>query len=149
MLGKPTLVRGVLRQDKWFNALTALSSQQTIETVDEALAWLGNGVDQTTADDMILTVFALRTEGDSAKEEVGRKAVSVLAKARNSNQLKTWLETGRTDGYTMSTDEALRHLDIETDIQAVDATLWPTIFENARLSRPGAQTDKAVAAIQQ
>lgn len=49
----------------------------------------------------------------------------------------------------MSTDEALRHLDITQSIETVDETLWPSIFDNARLSRPGEQTDKAIAAIQQ
>ncbi|KAJ8610423.1 hypothetical protein MRB53_038585 [Persea americana] len=125
------------------------AAQQTIETVQEALAWLGNGIHENTPDDMVITVFAIKTDNDPAKEEIGRKAVSVIAKARQSSQLNTWLETGRTDGYTMDINEALRHLDITESIDGVDPTLWPSIFENARMSRPGEQTNRAIAAIEQ
>lgn len=47
---------GMARQSR----LLINAASQTIETVEEALAWLGNGVDKDTADDMILTVFTLR-----------------------------------------------------------------------------------------
>lgn len=53
------------------------------------------------------------------------------------------------DGYIMSTDEALRHVGVTDTLDSVDATLWPAIFANARQSRSGAQTDKAISAIQQ
>ncbi|QIX00141.1 hypothetical protein AMS68_005658 [Peltaster fructicola] len=125
------------------------ASTQSIETVEEALAWLGNGVGKETSDDMLTTVFAIKTEGDPAKEEIGRKAIAVIAKARESNELKTWLETGRMDGYTMSIDEALRHVDITDSFDSVEATLWPTIFDNARQTRPGVQTERAITSIQQ
>lgn len=59
------------------------------------------------------------------------------------------METGRTDGYKMSVDEALRHLGIEQAFDATEATLWPQIFESARVDRPGVQTDRAIAAVQQ
>lgn len=36
------------------------AAQQLIETVDEALAWLGSGVDKDTPDDMLLSVFTLK-----------------------------------------------------------------------------------------
>lgn len=36
------------------------TAQQKIETVDEALAWLGNGVDKDTTDEALLNVLAVR-----------------------------------------------------------------------------------------
>ena len=36
------------------------AAQQTIETVQEALAWLGNGIHENTPDDMVITVFAIK-----------------------------------------------------------------------------------------
>lgn len=63
--------------------------------------------------------------------------------------LNNWLLTGRTDGYTMSVDEALRHLGIDQRLDEIDATVLPVIFESARGDRPGDTTEKAIAAIQQ
>lgn len=49
----------------------------------------------------------------------------------------------------MNVDEALRLLNIETNLDSVDALLWPQIFENARADKPSEQTEKAIAAVQQ
>ena len=63
--------------------------------------------------------------------------------------LNNWLLTGRQDGYTMSADEALRHLAIDQKLEALDPTILPALFESARQDRPGETTEKAITAIQE
>lgn len=36
------------------------AARQTMETYEDALAWLGNGVDKDTSDDMLLSVVAIK-----------------------------------------------------------------------------------------
>ncbi len=49
----------------------------------------------------------------------------------------------------MSVDEALRHLNIEQKLDALDPTIVPILFESARQDRPGENTEKAINTIQQ
>lgn len=50
----------------------------------------------------------------------------------------------------MSVDEALRLLGIEEgNVNNVDDSLWPALFANARESKAGQQTERAIAAVQQ
>ena len=79
---------------------------------------------------------------------MAQKAISVIAKERKSDQLNNWLLTGRTDGHIMSVDEALRHLGIDQNLEAVDKTILPAIFDSARADRPGELTEKAIATIE-
>jgi ubiquitin carboxyl-terminal hydrolase 25/28 len=48
----------------------------------------------------------------------------------------------------MNVDEALRLLGVEAALDNIDPTLWVTIFEGARDSKPSEQTEKAIAAVQ-
>jgi ubiquitin carboxyl-terminal hydrolase 25/28 len=48
----------------------------------------------------------------------------------------------------MNVDEALRLLGVEAALDTIDPTLWVTIFEGARDSKPSEQTEKAIAAVQ-
>lgn len=57
--------------------------------------------------------------------EIGRNAISTIAKARRSNFLNNWLLTGRQDSDTMSVDEALRHLNVEQKLEDIEQTLFP------------------------
>ena len=49
----------------------------------------------------------------------------------------------------MSVDEALRHLNIEQKLEEIDGSILPAIFDSARQDRPGENTNKAIATIQQ
>lgn len=49
----------------------------------------------------------------------------------------------------MSVDEALRHLNIDQKLEALDPTIVPAIFDSARQDRPGETTEQAITAIQQ
>jgi ubiquitin carboxyl-terminal hydrolase 25/28 len=81
-------------------------------------------------------------------EEIGRKAVSVIARERNSSFLKAWLEGDDPSQTSMNVKEALPLLGIDTTIDQIDATLWPEIFNSARSDKPGEQTERAIAAVQ-
>ncbi|KAK3720578.1 ubiquitin-specific protease ubp2 [Vermiconidia calcicola] len=124
------------------------ASRQSVDTYEDALSWLGNGADKNTSDEGILAVLAIKTADNPANEEIGQKAVATIAKVRKSNMLNNWLLTGRQDGYTMSVDEALRHLNIEQKLEVVDQTVLSAVFDSARQDRPGDTTEKAIAAIQ-
>ena len=77
------------------------------------------------------------------------KAISTIAKARKSNMLNQWLLSGRQDGYTMSIDEALRHLAIDQKLEDLDISVLPAIFDSARVDRPGETTENAIKSIEQ
>jgi ubiquitin carboxyl-terminal hydrolase 25/28 len=81
-------------------------------------------------------------------EEIGRKAVSIIAQARNSSFLKSWLEGDDPSQKTMNIDEALPLLGVDTTLDQIDATVWPSIFSARRSDKPGVQTERAIAAVQ-
>jgi len=125
------------------------ASRQSVDTYEDALAWLGNGANKSFADDSLLAVLATKEEESPANKEIGRKAIATIARARKSNMLNNWLLTGNQDGYTMDVGEALRILNIEQNLDALDPTVIPVIFESARSDKPGDTTEKAIATIQQ
>lgn len=126
------------------------ASKQELETYEDALSWIGNGVDKTTDDSMIQTVLLVKTNDNPADAEMARKAATIIAKERGgSNVLEDWLAgKSMSNTNTMSADEALRHLGIETDLKSLDPTILPVIFESARSDRPGAQTENAIEVIE-
>lgn len=73
----------------------------------------------------------------------------MIAKARKSQLLNNWLLTGKADGYTMTVDEALRHLGYEQPLSNLDKDFAKAIFANAREDRPGETTNKAIAIVWQ
>ncbi|KAK5114333.1 hypothetical protein LTR62_002585 [Meristemomyces frigidus] len=123
------------------------ASRQTVETVDDALAWLGNDVHRGTEDDFLVAVASSKMDSD-ADTQLTKSAISVLARSRQSNKLNTWLTTGRTDGGDMSVDEALRHLGIEQKLDDLDKSVLEFQFDSARQDKPGEQTERAIKAIQ-
>ena len=125
------------------------ASLQSVDTYEDALGWLGNGADKNMSDESLLAIIAVKSGEGKQNEELGQKAISTIARARKSNVLNNWLATGQVDGYTMSVDEALRHFDIQQSLNEVDPTTWPAIFDNARESRQGEMTEKAISVINQ
>ena len=85
-----------------------------------------------------------------AEIETGRKALSVIARARQSQKLNNWLATGemKDDWSTMSVDEALRQVGIEQKLQDFDPELFEIAYETARTDRPGERTETAITTIQ-
>ena len=123
------------------------ASRQSVETYQDALSWLGNGVNKDTPDEALLAVVAIKTAESSANEEIAQKAVSVIARERKSGMLNNWLISGRSDGYTMTIEEALRHLGIETPVDSLDKDVLQVVFATARQDRPGENTNKAIAVV--
>lgn len=136
---------GTARQSQ----LLISASKQSVDTYEDALSWLGNGASKEMSDDSLLAIAAIKTSDSKANEEIAQKAIATIARSRQSNMLNNWLLTGRTDGYTMNVDEALRHLGIEQPLDEIDPTVLPVILDSARADRPGETTEKAIAAIQQ
>lgn len=95
-----------------------------------------------------MTRLPEQLDGNPGDEEIGKKAISTIAKARRSNFLNNWLLTGRQETESMSVDEALRHLDITQKLEDIDPTVVPAIFDSARQDRPGAMTETAIATLQ-
>ncbi|KAK5125256.1 hypothetical protein LTR85_000932 [Meristemomyces frigidus] len=125
------------------------ASRQSVDTYEDALSWLGNGASKDMSDDSLLAIVAIKTADNKENETIAQKAIATIASARKSNMLNNWLLTGRTEGYTMNVDEALRHLGIEQSLDEIDQTVLPVILDSARTDRPGDTTEKAIAAIQQ
>ncbi|KAK3677353.1 ubiquitin-specific protease ubp2 [Recurvomyces mirabilis] len=124
------------------------ASQQTVETYEDAIAWLGNDVNEGTPDDIILVIAATKMDTPSDSETT-KKAISIIARKRNSNSMNDWLLTGRSDGTSMSVDEALRHLGIEQSLDKVDKDMLQLQIASARDDKPGEQTEKAIKTIEQ
>ena len=61
--------------------------------------------------------------------------------------LNNWVLTGRTDGWTMGVDEALRHLNVDSSLEALDTSILSALCEGARLDRPGETTEQAIATL--
>lgn len=79
----------------------------------------------------------------------GRKAVSIIAQARKSNFLNSWLLGEDPNEAAMNVDEALKLLNVDQALTDVDPTIWTAIFDNARQGRAGPQTERAITAVQQ
>jgi ubiquitin carboxyl-terminal hydrolase 25/28 len=90
-----------------------------------------------------------QTSDSVENQEFAQKAISIIARERKSNTLNDWLTTGQSTGYQMSPDEALRHLGVDHSWDTIDKSVLPVIFDAARNDRPGEQTERAVATLEQ
>ncbi|KXT13990.1 hypothetical protein AC579_8847 [Pseudocercospora musae] len=123
------------------------ASKQTLETYDDALTWLGNGVTKDTPDESLLAVVATKTTDNAGNMEMAQQAVSVIARERKSDALNGWLLK---DGEnTMGVEEALRIIGVEDEWDNIDKTVLPMMFDGARIDRPGEQTEKAIKTLEQ
>jgi ubiquitin carboxyl-terminal hydrolase 25/28 len=89
----------------------------------------------------------LQTDGNKELEEIGKKAVSIIARERKSNYLNNWLSGDENNQTSMNVDEALRLLGVEAALETVDGSLWPQIFAGARESKPSELTEQAISAV--
>ena len=89
----------------------------------------------------------MQTDGNKDLEEIGKKAVSIIARERKSNYLNNWLSGDENNQTSMNVDEALRLLGVEAALETVDGSLWPQIFAGARESKPSELTEQAISAV--
>ncbi|KXL44515.1 hypothetical protein M433DRAFT_4966 [Acidomyces richmondensis BFW] len=125
------------------------ASRQSVDTYKDALTWLGNGADESTPDDSIIAIYGAKIAENKANEEIGKKAITTIARARKSNSLNSWLLSGTTDSYSMSIEDAQQILNITVPIEDIDQTLLLNVFSSAREDRPGETTEKAISTIQE
>ncbi|KAK1063912.1 ubiquitin-specific protease ubp2 [Friedmanniomyces endolithicus] len=123
------------------------ASRQSVDTYEDALAWLGPEATKDTPDDLLLALAATRNES-AADKEIVAKAIGTIARERKSNALNNWLLTGNSAGYEMSVDEALRYIGVEQKLEELDTAVLTMQFDGARADKPGEQTEKAIRTIQ-
>jgi ubiquitin carboxyl-terminal hydrolase 25 len=93
-------------------------------------------------------VFAQKEEG-KASEEIALKAIATIAKARKSENLNNFILTGEQSmTATLSVDEALRRLNVESKLEELDQSMLQYLFQSARQDRPGQWTEDAIHALE-
>ncbi|KAK0263072.1 ubiquitin-specific protease ubp2 [Friedmanniomyces endolithicus] len=123
------------------------ASKQSVDTYEDALAWLGPEATKDTPDDLLLALAATRNESPADKEIVA-KAIGTIARERKSNALNNWLLTGNSAGNEMSVDEALRYIGVEQKLEELDTAVLAMQCDGARADKPGEQTEKAIRTIE-
>ncbi|KAI5361757.1 putative ubiquitin specific protease, UCH repeated domain-containing protein [Septoria linicola] len=122
------------------------TADEVLETVAEALDWLGNDAKVDTPDDILVVIAATKMVENA---ELTRKDVSVIARERSSDTLNTWLLNGRTGDYQMTIEDALRHIGITDAWASIDKRVIENVYGFARSEKPGEQTEKAIAVLEQ
>ena len=121
------------------------AAEQTIETMEEALGWLGNGANNESADDFLIIIAATKLEENV---ELTRTAMGVIARERKSDAINSWLLNGQDDG--MSLEDALRHCQVPEPWSSIaDKSIMANyFFPEARKVNGGPLTEKAIAVIE-
>ncbi|KAF4556212.1 Ubiquitin carboxyl-terminal hydrolase-like protein 8 [Elsinoe fawcettii] len=130
---------GTVRQSR----LLIDAASDTIETYEQALSWIG--ADKSYPDESILTLFTTKTADSPESERLARKAVQIIADARNSDPLRSWLSTGEMRDSGMSVDDACAHLKIS--LTNVDEQMLQLVYDNARSDNPGWKTEQAIETV--
>ncbi|KAF1970373.1 ubiquitin C-terminal hydrolase-like protein [Bimuria novae-zelandiae CBS 107.79] len=88
------------------------TASSTIETYQEALAWLNLPDSAVASDDMVTSMFTSKLIDHPTEEPTARKAVQIIADHRKSSALWQWLETGDLGKIEMDAAEAYATLNI-------------------------------------
>jgi len=100
------------------------AASDTIETYEQALSWLD--MEQSTADDFVPTMYASKISDNPTNKDVARKAVEIIAKHRNSQRLRDFLEHGSMQAAAMDEGEAYATLEIHDRTVQLDSALLAT-----------------------
>jgi ubiquitin carboxyl-terminal hydrolase 25/28 len=110
------------------------AASDTIETYEQALMWLD--LDETQTDDLVIALSASKDDDPSSKE-IARKAVDIIARHRNSQTLRDYLENSNMADYEQDVSDAYNFLNIADkrtstiDLHVLESTvevekgLWP------------------------
>ena len=98
---------------------------QTVSNYEQALGFLDT--EESTSDEFLTTMFALKVEGNPSNEASARQAIAIIANHRKSSSLKQWLETGQLHPSEMDASQAYARLDI-TD-RTVDDEMILTVYK--------------------
>jgi ubiquitin carboxyl-terminal hydrolase 25/28 len=97
------------------------AASDTIETYEQALSWLD--MEKSHADDFVPTMYASKISDNPANTQVARKAVEIIAKHRNSQRLRDFLEHGSMEAAAMDEGEAYATLEINDRSVQLDLDL--------------------------
>ncbi|KAG9658654.1 cysteine proteinase, partial [Aureobasidium melanogenum] len=118
------------------------TAADTVETYEQALAWLG--ADASQADDTIVALYGV--DDAPMTKDLARRAVSLIATHRKSEILQSWLATGELTSQTMTLEDACKHLEIP-NLDEVAPDMIDLQFDLCREGKPGPITDKAIAVV--
>ncbi|KAF2459645.1 hypothetical protein BDY21DRAFT_370337 [Lineolata rhizophorae] len=68
------------------------AASNTIETYEQALNWLN--AEKSTDDNFLISLYQLKTNDAQSNQEIGHKAIEIIARHRRSEKLYTWLASG-------------------------------------------------------
>ncbi|KAJ5109239.1 hypothetical protein N7456_005914 [Penicillium angulare] len=107
------------------------ASEDRVATVEQARVYLG--VDESTPDDFIITMYTAKVNDNLSSKYLADKAVQLIAEARKSNGLTHFIKTGETITGEMDVGDAYRMLQIPdrtADEEAVMAAYTICLDEN-------------------
>ena len=122
------------------------AAQQSVETYEDALAWLGPDVNKDSPDDHLIAIAATRSE-TTADAEITKKAIATINRERKSNMLNNWLLTGSGEGSEMSVEEALRLLGVSEPLNSLDPETLDLMLQQAESDSPSEQIRRAIKTI--
>ncbi|KAK4981393.1 ubiquitin-specific protease ubp2 [Elasticomyces elasticus] len=134
------------------------AADDVVHTYEQALSWLDATAD--TTDEFILTMRVYKLteyqEKGQDKTDVARRALEIIASARNSEMLQTWLRDQSTQDFPsemveMDFAEACVLMNMQMqDVESMDRDSLETVLHMKRSDRqsgPDPQTESAIAAI--
>ncbi|RAL08083.1 ubiquitin-specific protease UBP2 [Aspergillus homomorphus CBS 101889] len=86
-------------------------ADDSVTNVEQAQDYLG--VTSETADDFIISLFTAKVEDAPSNRDLARRALELIAQARNSDALKHFLKTGEMTAGEMDIGDAYRLLRID------------------------------------
>ncbi|KAJ9647333.1 ubiquitin-specific protease ubp2 [Coniosporium tulheliwenetii] len=125
------------------------AADNALETYDQALSWLGATAGLT--DDFILTCYTAKISDSPGDEALGRKAVEIIAEARNSVGLRNWLRTADLVEPELDVGEAYSILQIDDRSTALSGDSLDAILASRLDEAPGRADEfqRAAAVIRQ
>lgn len=106
-------------------------SEERIDTMEQACVFLG--VSESTSDDFIITMYTAKLNDNPSCRDIARRAVKLIADARQSVALNHFLDTGETVEAEMGIGDAYRLLQIPdrtADADAIMAAYTICVDEN-------------------
>jgi ubiquitin carboxyl-terminal hydrolase 25/28 len=100
------------------------AASDTLETYEQALSWLD--MEHSHADDFVTAMFATKVNDNPANTPVARQAVDIIAKHRNSQRLRDFLEYGSMGAAAMDEGEAYAILQIADRSSQLDLDILQT-----------------------
>ncbi|KAF2764303.1 cysteine proteinase [Teratosphaeria nubilosa] len=122
-------------------------AQQSVETMDDALSFLGPGASRDTDDDGLIAIYGTKVADNKDDEALAQKALSIIARERKSDKLNNFV-AGHGTETTMSVKAAFVRLgNAVENPDEVDQSMLEFIIQEARIQRPGDQTEQAIRTI--